>query len=325
MRAVFCTKYGTAEVLKIKEIDRPQPKEGEILIKVVAASVTTADSMMRKGEPQFSRLFLGWKRPKNPIVGTGFAGIIKDKGENVDNFKVGDEVFGETGLTFSSNAEYVVMSAKGVVLPKPSFLSFKEAAPMCDGALTSFNFLKGLAKIKAGQTVLINGASGSLGVAAIQIAKSMGAIVTGVCSTKNIALVQSLGADNVIDYTKNDFTTGSETYDVIYDTIGKSSFSKCKKILVTNGIYMSPVLDLTLIWNMMSTSIFGKKKAIFQATGMRSSADLNKLLKELLPSFQQKKIKMVIDKIYPLKDAIKAHEYVDTGRKRGNVVLLMEG
>ena len=324
IKAVFCTKYGNADVLQIQEIEKPQPKENEILIKIIAASVTTADTMMRKGEPRYARLFLGLNRPKNPIVGTGFAGIVEAKGHNVNTFNIGDEVFGETGLIFSSNAEFVCIPAEGIVLPKPSYLTFEEAAPMCDGVLTSFNFLKELAKVKAGQKVLINGASGSLGVAAIQIAKQMKANVTGVCSTKNIELVKSLGADEVIDYTKGDFTNSAQTYDVVYDTIGTSSFSKCKKILSDKGLYLSPVLNMALLFRMIATSIFGKKKAIFQATGLRNETDLKRMLNELLPYFQSKKIKMVIDRKYELEEAIEAHQYIDTGRKKGNIVLLMK-
>jgi NADPH:quinone reductase-like Zn-dependent oxidoreductase len=323
MKAAFCTKYGNAEVLEVKETNKPQPKDGEVLIKIMVAGITTADSMMRQGTPRYARLFLGLRRPKQAIVGTGFAGIVEAKGKGVDEFEIGDEVFGETGLVFSSNAEFVCIPTDGIILHKPDFLTFEEAAPMCDGVLTSLNFLQELAKVQKGQKVLINGASGSLGVAAIQIAKHFGAHVTGVCSTKNVELVKSLGADEVIDYKVKDFTLSSNTYDVIYDTIGASSFSKSKKVLTEKGLYLSPVLNMALLFRMLVTSLFGKKKAIFQATGLRAAPELKKLLTDFLPVMKSKAVKVFIDKKYPLEDIVAAHSYIDTGRKRGNIILLV--
>ncbi|MEZ4745299.1 MAG: NAD(P)-dependent alcohol dehydrogenase [Calditrichia bacterium] len=205
MKAIVCTKYGSPDVLQLKEVEKPTPKPDEVLVKIFATTVTAAEGMMRK-VPFYGRLMLGILRPKSPIPGTGFAGIIESVGENVSQFKPGDAVFGETSVNFGANAEYLTISESGLLVPQPENLPFADTAPICDGALTAMNFLKNLANIQPGQRVLINGASGSQGTYAVQLAKHFGAIVTGVCSTKNVALVQSLGADHVIDYTKTDFT-----------------------------------------------------------------------------------------------------------------------
>jgi len=247
MKAIVATKYGNYQVLKLKEVAVPREKENEVLVKVHTSSATTADVMMLSGKPFFSRLFIGLRKPKHSIPGTGFAGEVIAIGKKVSSFKTGDKVFGETTLGFSTNAEFVSVPEDGIILHKPVNLSFAEAAPFCDGHLTSINFLKEVAKIKPGQKVLINGASGSLGTAAVQLAKYFGAEVTSVCSAINIGLVKSLGADRVIDYKKEDFTKSDIRYDIIYDTIGKSSFAKAKRVLNENGIYMSPVLKFPLL------------------------------------------------------------------------------
>lgn len=231
MNAIVATGYGSADVLKYKQVQKPKAKDNEILIKNHASTATTADSMMRTGKPYFGRLMIGLTKPKNPIPGTGFAGIVESVGEDVKIFNVGDRVFGETTLGFSANAEYLTVPEDGVILHMPEGLDFAEAATFSDGHLTSINFLQEIAKIKYDQKVLINGAAGSLGSAAVQLAKYYGAEVTAVCSTRNVGLVKSLGADYVIDYTKKDFTKANEKFDFVYDTVGKSSFSKCKNIL----------------------------------------------------------------------------------------------
>lgn len=322
MKAVCATKYGNPEVLIVKNVSKPIPGNKDILIKNVAASITTADSMMRRGTPYFVRLFLGIFKPKNPITGTGFAGIIEAVGKDVNLFKVGDNVFGETTIGFSANAQYVCVTDDDIILKKPQNISFEEAAPICDGALTSYNFITSLSNVKKGQHILINGASGSLGTAAIQIAKQIGAQVTAVCSTRNVELVKNLGADTVIDYTKKDFTKAPQTYDFVYDTIGKSTFQKCKPVLTKNGVYMSPVLNCKLLFQMLWTSIFSNKKAKFQATGLRSKEELKKLLKALLVTLENKTVKLVIDKTYTIEKVVDAHRLIESGRKRGNVVLV---
>lgn len=324
MKAIVCTKYGPPDVLQLKEVEKPIPGDSEILIKIHAASVTAADSMMRRGTPFYARLFIGLLRPRHPIPGTGFAGEIEAAGKNVKRFKEGDPVFGETGLGFGANAEYVCVPEEGLLETLPNSMSFKEAAPVCDGALTSLSFLKDIGKIRSGQSVLVNGASGSLGSAAVQLARYFGAKVTAVCSSANVAMVKSLGADMVIDYTREDFTRSGRTYDLIYDTVGKSSFSRCKGALTAKGVYLSPVLGLPLLLQMLRTSIIGGKKAKFSATGVRPVSELQVLLRELITLIEAGKIKTVLDRSYPLERAAEAHNYVEKGHKKGNVVITVE-
>jgi len=324
MKAVMALGYGSPDVLTVKEVKIPQPTDRQVLIRVKVASTTRADGMMRTGKPYFGRLFTGLSKPKHPIPGTGFAGEVIETGKQVTKFKNGDLVFGETTLGFSTNAEYVTVPEDGVILPKPDNLSFAEAATFCDGHLTSINFLREIAEIKPGQKILINGASGSLGTAAVQLAKYFGAEVTGVCSERNTGLVKSLGADYVINYNREDFTTSGKTYDVIYDTVGKSSFTKSKSALKENGIYISPVLKFSLLLQMMKTSLFGKKKAKFAASGLKSDGELRSLLQELVDIFRTGKLKTIIDRQFPLEKAAQAHRYIANGHKKGNVVLTVQ-
>lgn len=276
---------------------------------------------MRRAEPFISRFFLGFSKPKNPITGTGFAGTVEATGNAVTLFQTGDRVFGETGVNFSANAEYVCVPEDGVLTTMPANMRFEDAAPVSDGALTSLNFLREMAKIQRGQKVLINGASGSLGTSAVQLAKYFGAEVTGVCGPANAAMVKSLGADHVIDYTKEDFTTTGQTYDIIFDTVGKRSFSSCKKALTKTGIYLSPVLGFSLLVQMLRTSMVGSKKAMFSATGLRPAPELRVLLQELKALMAAGQLQTIIDKQYPLEQTADAHRYVDMGHKKGNVVI----
>lgn len=259
MKAVICTKYGSPDVLELVEVPKPALEPGKLLVRVHASAVTTADTMMRSGTPAFARLFLGLKRPKNPLT---------------------------------------------------------------DGALTSLNFLREVAGLKPGQRVLINGASGGLGTAAVQIAKAIGADVTGVCSGRNADLVLSLGADRAIDYSQEDFTRLEDRYDVIYDTIGKSSFSRCRGVLTEGGIYLSPVLRFRMLFQMLLTARSKGRKARFSATGLRPEPELHALLRDLVALIDQGKLVTVIDRTYPLHEAREAHRYVETGRKRGNVLVI---
>lgn len=323
MKAIIATGYGSPEVLQFTEVSKPEPGDNEVLVKVVTASATTADAMMRTGKPYFARLFLGIKKPKKAIPGTGFAGIVEHIGRNVTNFQVGNRVFGETAFGFSSNAEYLTVPESGVILPMPENLDFTEAANFCDGHLTSYNFLKEIAQVKPKEKVLINGASGSLGTSAVQIARHMGAHVTAVCSGRNTGLVKSLGADEVIDYQQKDFTTSGKQYDYVYDTIGVSSFGACKAILSEGGTYLSPVLKFTLLVQMLGTSLFGKKRAKFEATGANNEDKLRGLLSEVLDIHMAGGLKTVIDRQYPLEKLAEAHRYIDSGRKKGNLVIVM--
>jgi NADPH:quinone reductase-like Zn-dependent oxidoreductase len=325
MKASICTRYGSADDLQLQDIDKPTPKANEVLVKVLASSTTAADSMMRQGNPYYGRLFLGLTKPKFPVTGTGFAGTVEALGNDVGSFEIGDEVFGESIFGSGTNAEYVCVPDDVIIMPKPKELTFAQAATLCDGALTSINMLKNLGEIKAGDHVLINGASGSLGSTAIQIAKALGARVTAVCSATNIDMVKQLGADHVIDYAQNDFTHNENCYDIIYDSVGKRKYSDCKKALTKRGRYVSPVLALSLvgkvIWTALSTKIKPGKSAQFSATGMLPVAELKELLSELLPMISAGKLTPIIDRHYALENIITAHNYVDTGRKKGNVVI----
>jgi NADPH:quinone reductase-like Zn-dependent oxidoreductase len=242
-------------------------------------------------------------------------------GSAVTQFELGDRVFGETAFGFSANAEFLTVPEDGVVLPLPEGLDFAEAANFCDGHLTSFNFLKEIGQVKKGQKVLINGASGALGTSAVQIAKYMGAEVTAVCSSRNVGLVKSLGADYVIDYYQEDFTESENRYDLVYDTIGKSSFTESRRVLKPQGIYLSPVLHFPLLWDMFITSLSGGKKARFEATGTNSHEKLRNMLKEVLSIYIAGKLKTVIDRQFPLEKLADAHRYIDSGHKKGNVVI----
>jgi NADPH:quinone reductase-like Zn-dependent oxidoreductase len=280
--------------------------------------------MMRTGKPYFGRLMTGFSKPKHPIPGTGFAGEVVAVGTAVTRFQVGDRVFGETTLGFSTNAEYLAVPENGVILPMPEGMSYAEGTVFCDGPLTSLNFLKEIAQVQAGQQVLVNGASGSLGTAAVQLAKHLGATVTGVCSARNVGLVRSLGADRVIDYTQKDFTKEKVQYDVVFDTVGKSSFTACKPILKKTGQYVSPVLQFRLLGQMIQTSLFGGPKAKFAATGLRSDEELRTLLTELVDIYRDGKLQIVIDRQYPLEKVAEAHTYIAAGHKKGNVVITVD-
>jgi len=321
MKAIICTGYGSPDVLQLQEVEKPIPGENDILIKVYAASATTADGMMRQGTPFYARLFLGLRKPKHPITGTGFAGVVEAVGKAVQQFQPGYRVFGESGLNFGANAEYLSMPENGVVSTLPNNMTYSEAAPICDGALTSLNFLTRVGNLQKGERVLINGASGSLGSAAVQLASHFGAEVTGVCSAGNAALVKSLGAERVIDYDREDFTRTDQPYHLIYDTIGSSSFSRCKQALTADGAYLSPVLKMPLLFQMLRTSLFGNQKAKFSATGIRPVSELRTLLQELKKLIEAGKIKTVVDKVYPLTETAEAHRYIGKGHKKGNVVL----
>lgn len=321
MKAIITTGYGSPEVFKVEDVAKPIARPNEILVRIHASSVSRADTMMRTGKPYIGRLMLGLTKPKNPIWGTGFAGVVEAVGSEVTRFKVGDKVFGENIDTMGTYAEYVTVTEDGIVAHLPENLSFEEAAGLCDGCITSLNFLVNLGNIKSGQKVLINGASGSLGTAAIQIARHFGAEVTGVCSTRNIDLVKKLGADHVIDYTREDFTSNLNAYDLIYDTVGVHSFAACRPALTEKGVYVSPVLGMRLLKDMMITSVFGKKKAKFSATGALPVKETKRLMEMLLEIIEAGNLRAILDRRYPLEQLAEAHRYIDTGHKKGNVVL----
>ncbi|MCT4664062.1 MAG: NAD(P)-dependent alcohol dehydrogenase [Flavobacteriales bacterium] len=323
MKAVVATGYGSPDVLECKLIAKPQPKSNEILVKVKAACVTRADTMMRTGKPLIGRLFTGLIKPSKSVPGAGFSGVIEAVGDQVSLFKVGDEVFGESASRYDCQAEYLCTSEDSLVLKKPENLDFSEASTYGDGPVTSYNFLKILGEVNASKSILINGASGSLGMAAIQIGKYYGAHITAVCSAKNKSLVVSLGADEVIDYRKTDVSKILEKYDIIYDTVGNLSFSMMKNQLTDKGILMTPVLDFGILCSSILRKNPKKKRVIFSATGLKKDRELILYMQEIVKIFEARKLKTIIDRQYPIEKISDAHRYIDTGRKKGNVVLLL--
>jgi len=321
MKMVIQTQYGTPDVLQLVEVEKPAPADNEVLVKIHATTVTATEAVFRQGKPYFSRLFTGLTKPKIKTLGEELAGEIVAIGKDVTNFKVGDRVFGTAGPDFGANAGYLCVQADGVLAPMPHNVSYQEAAASVDGFLTALPFLRDVGLIKSGQKVLINGASGSVGSAAVQIARYYGAEVTGVCSARNIDLVKSLGADHVIDYTTEDFTRNGETYNIIFDAVGKITFSHSKDSLTPDGIFLESGMGLDIFRHVIWTSFVGSKKAKIAATGLRPPHERAKDLQLLKELMEENIIKPVIDRSYPLTQISEAHRYVDTGRKRGNVVI----
>jgi NADPH:quinone reductase-like Zn-dependent oxidoreductase len=321
MNAIIYTKYGSPEVLQLKEIEKPSPEINEVLIKVHATTVTATDCTFRKGEPKFSRFFTGFTKPKNQILGSEFAGEIKAVGKEVKLFTAGDKVIGTTP-GYGSYAEYICLQEHKSTLAKmPSNATYEEAITCCDGFLTALPFLRDKGKIQKSHSVLIIGAAGSVGSAAVQLAKYFGAEVTGVCSSSSINLVESIGADNVIDYTKEDFAKSGEIFDIIFDAVGKTTFSECKNSLKQNGKFLEVGITLKVLPSVISSAIFSSKKTIIMATGLRPPAERTKDLNFIIELSEAGKIKPIIDKIFPLEDIAEAHRYVDKGHKKGNVVI----
>jgi NADPH:quinone reductase-like Zn-dependent oxidoreductase len=321
MKAIIWTKYGPPEVLKLQEVDKPKPKDNEILLKIHATSVTMGDCEMRnlKLSPAlafFMRIYNGIYKPKRiTILGQDVAGVVEAIGKNVRIFKVGDEIFGSTGFKMGAYAEYVCLPEDAELAKKPVNMTFEEAAAVPLGGLNSIYFLK-KARIQKGQKVLINGASGSIGTYAIQIAKSSGATVTGVDSTEKLDILRSIGADYVIDYTQEDFTKKGKTFDVIFDVVRKSSFSGCIRLLNKNGAYLQANHGMLRRIRGSLTSMRSNKK-IISGVVIDGTEDLNHLKKLI----EEGKIKSVIDRQYSLEQIIDAHLYVETGQKKGNVVI----
>lgn len=332
MKAIVCTKYGPPEVLQLKEVEKPVPKDKEILIKIHATPVNFGDTLVRNLKeisPKkfhmpflfwlFAKLYFGFGKPKITILGSEFAGEIEAVGKDVKRFREGDQVFGYRGSRMGAYAEYLCMPENGVVALKPASMSYEEAAAVPYGAIMALNLLRKV-NLQPGQGVLINGASGGIGPVVVQLAKShFGAKVTGVCSTPRLEYVKSLGADKVIDYTKEDFTSSGETYDFIFDILGKSPFSRSKRSLKPNGRCLLVSFKMKQLFQMLWTSLIGNKKVIC-ALSTEKAEDLV-FIKELI---EAGKIKPVIDRRYPLEQMAEAHRYVEQGHKKGNVVITLE-
>ena len=324
MKAIVYTKYGPPDVLQIKEVEKPVPKENELLIRIRATTVNAADYKIRSFTVSLglwlpARLALGLVRPRKSIPGTEFSGEVETAGRAVTLFKQDDPVFGIDGAGLGAYAEYVCRPENGAMAIKPANMTFEQAAAVPHGALTALFFLRDKGQIQSGQRVLVYGASGAVGTYAVQLANHFGAEVTGVCGTGNVDLVKSLGAAKVIDYTKDDFTKTGETYDIIFDTVGKTSFGRCKKSLKQKGFYLLTVFDLPQLFQMLWTSLAGGKKVICAITPERSE-DLV-FLKNLLETGS---IHPVIDRRYRFEQMVEAHEYAENGHKKGNVVITFE-
>jgi NADPH:quinone reductase-like Zn-dependent oxidoreductase len=317
MRAVVYTRYGSPGVLRLAEVERPTPKDDEVLIRIHATTVNRTDCGFRKAEPFIVRFFSGLLRPKRPILGTELAGEVEAIGTAVTQFEVGDAVFGVRANDFGAHAEFVCMSETAPLAKKPADLTFEEAAAVCDGATLALTYLRA-ADVGNGQRILIYGASGSIGTAAVQLARHFGADVTAVCKTPNVETVRSLGADKVIDYTREDFTERAETYDVVFDAVGKLSFGRCKGSLDQGGIYMST--DLGPRWEnpvlALWTSRIGSKKVLIPLPRYTKQDVL--FLKDLIEAGEYR---AVIDRRYALEQVVDATRYVETEQKTGNVVL----
>ena len=324
MKAIVYTKYGPPDVLQLKEIAKPIPKANEVLIKIHATTVNRTDCATIRAKPFFMRIVTGLFKPKKQIPGTEFAGEIEAVGKSVSSLKVADKVFGFDDLGSGSQAQYMTISEDNGLTTIPRDTTFEQAAASTEGAHYAYNFIKKV-NLKSGQKVLVNGATGAIGSAAVQLLKYLGLKVTAVCNTKNIELVKSLGADKVIDYTKEDFTKDEEKYNFIFDTVGKSSFFKCKPLLQSGGIYISSDLGymaqnvlLPLITPIIKPMI-GNKKTIFPVpTDIKGSI---LLIKKLI---EEGKFKAVIDRKYPLEQIVEAYKYVEAGHKTGNVVITVE-
>ena len=308
MKAIVYEKYGPPDVLQLKEVTKPAPKDNEVLIRVIETSVTSGDVRMRSFTVPLhlwlmARIALGFRTPKRPILGSDLAGVVEVVGKDVTRFKKGDQVFGINLKNAGAYAEYVCMHEEKVLAIKPANMTYEEAVA-ANGVITALPFLRDAGNIQSGQKVLIYGASGSVGTISVQVAKYFGAEVTGVCSTANLELVRSLGADKVIDYTKEDFTKTGQTYDIIFDAVGKSSFSRCKRALNQRGIYLTTVITLAGLFQLLWASMVGGKKAKFMTAGLRPPGEITKDLilgKELI---EAGKIKSVIDRRYPLEQVV---------------------
>lgn len=332
MKAIVYTEYGSPNVLELNEVVKPVPKDNEVLIRVFAAPVNYGDLTARNfrhiSPREFNmplplwlpaRMSFGFSKPKINILGNELAGEVEAIGKDVKKFKEGDQVFAYLGMKMGANAEYVCMPEDGTVAIKPANMTYEEASSIPGGGIMALSLLRKVS-IRPGQKVLINGASGGIGSLLVQLAKHFGAEVTGVCGSPRLEYVRSLGADKVIDYTRQDFTRNGETYDLIFDILGRSSFSRCKNSLTENGILLYVSFKMKPLFQMLWTSMIGSKKKVICALANEKAEDLV-LLKELV---EAGKLKSIIDKCYPLEQTAEAHRYVENGHKKGNVVITLE-
>jgi NADPH:quinone reductase-like Zn-dependent oxidoreductase len=321
VKAAVHTRYGPPEVVRISDVEEPTARDNEVLVKVHAATVNRTDCAYRAARPFIIMRFLtGLVRPRVTVLGNEFAGVVEAVGSDVTSFDVGERVFGYNEGPFGAHAEYMAIPEDGSIATMPANLTFEEAAPSTEGSHYALSFIR-KARIQAGQDVLVNGATGAIGSAAVQLVKHLGANVTAVCDTNNVELVRGLGAGRVIDYTAEDFTTDEQTYDVVLDAVGKSSFGRCRRLLKQGGVYLSSELGPFSQNPIMAlvTPLLGGKKVMFPIP--KHDQGMVRHLKELIESGE---FKPVIDRQYPLDQIVEAYRYVETGRKIGNVVISVE-
>jgi NADPH:quinone reductase-like Zn-dependent oxidoreductase len=320
MKAAVRTRYGPPDVVRVAEVEKPEPKDDEVLVKVHATTVNRTDCGIRAAKPFFYRLFIGPLRPRQTVLGTEFAGAVEAVGSGVTSFQVGDRVFGFSGDRFGAHAEYMVIPEDGVLATMPARLTYEEAAPSTEGAHYALTGIRGV-KVRSGQDVLVYGATGAIGSAAVQLLKALGANVTAVCATEHVELVKGLGADRVIDATAEDFTKDQQTYDVVHDAVGKSSFFRCRRLLKPGGIYLStdlgPLSQNPIL--VLVTPLFGGRKVRFPLP--KRDPRMVSYFKGLIESGQ---FKPLIDRRYPLSQIVEAYRYVETGQKIGNVVITVQ-
>jgi NADPH:quinone reductase-like Zn-dependent oxidoreductase len=323
MKAAVHRSYGLPDVVTVEDVPKPVPGDDEVLVRIHAAVVGVVDGLARRGAPFYARVHFGLRRPRFPVLGCDFAGQVEAAGPAVTRLAAGDQVFGTIAPRFGAHAEYVCLPERAAVALKPANLGYPEAAALVDA--TALCFLRDKANLRPGQTVLINGASGAVGTAALQLARHFGASVTAVCSGANAGLVRRLGADDVIDYTETDFTRTGRTYDVIFDVAGTSSFSRCRPALNRPGVYLttapSPAIFLQMPW----TSRFGARRAVVAFTGLRAASEKRKDLLYFRDLGEASALAPVVDACYPLPRIADAYRHVDAGHKRGNVVVTMNG
>jgi NADPH:quinone reductase-like Zn-dependent oxidoreductase len=317
MKAATHTRYGPPDVVRVCEVEKPTPKRDGVLVRVHAATVNRTDCAFRAGTPFVARPVYGLVRPRATVLGSEFAGVVEAIGSSVTSFQVGDRVFGYNEGRFGAHAEYMTIPEDGSIALMPTSVTFEEAAPSTEGSHYALSLIRA-AKVRSGQDVLVNGATGGIGSAAVQLLKSLGANVTAVCATDHVNLVRSLGADRVIDYTAEDFTRDEQTYDVVLDAVGKSSFGRCKRLMKPHGVYLSSELGpmaqnpfLALI-----SPLFRGKKVLFPIPKHDQA-----MVRLLAGMIQSGAFKPVVDKRYPLDQIVEAYRYVETGEKVGNVVI----
>jgi NADPH:quinone reductase-like Zn-dependent oxidoreductase len=320
MKAAVHYRYGPPDVLQVTEVVKPVPADNQVLVRVHASIASLAECALRKADPFIVRFFAGLFQPRDPTLGDVFAGAVEAVGAGVTRYAPSDRVFGTIAPASGTHAEYICVAETGALTKLPEGVGYEDGAALCDGFFTALPFLRDEAKLQPGQSILINGASGAIGTAAVQLAKYYGAKVTGVCSTPNLALVTSLGADRVIDYTQADFTlTGP--YDAIFDTVGKSSFPRCRAALKPGGIYLNTVPSFAILRDMLLHRKPGQKRAKLATTGLRSIAEKAKDMPLLVALIEASRFAPVIDRTYPLAEIAEAHRYIETERKRGSVVI----